>query len=381
VFSLIKLFIGRFEELDVELVLLALTSCGSNLRKDDPMRLKEVIKLVFEKANSYGANLDIVEGNARSKKKEENVWKTGGPKKDDSSRAFSRRVQFMLEMIISLKNNKLRDNLTEEAEHLSRLRSNLNQHLKKNRQVIEVLPDISWSDLLSPERKGRKWMIGSALAAPTTQEQEEKREKLKSLANVDLSDDLRILAQQHRMNTPARKAIFCILLSSQDYLEAFERLQRLQLKSKEDRDVVNVLIYCCEQEDAFNPFYGHLAHKFCSFDANFKFSFKIAFWDKAKELEETKSQSVKSREHKNVAHLLAHLLIENALTLTVLKPLDLMLSGASTKFFTQVFTSLFVSAEPSQILTTFGGIEDCNQRNNVKKLEKRYKASCFSTKN
>ncbi len=49
------------------------------------------------------------------------------------------------------------------------------------------------------------------------------------------------------MTTDARRAIFCILLSSEDYLDAFERIQKLKLKSQEERDIVSVMFYCCSQ--------------------------------------------------------------------------------------------------------------------------------------
>lgn len=49
------------------------------------------------------------------------------------------------------------------------------------------------------------------------------------------------------MNTEARRAIFTILLTSDDYLDAFEKIVKLKLKSKEERDIVNVLFYCCGQ--------------------------------------------------------------------------------------------------------------------------------------
>ena len=45
------------------------------------------------------------------------------------------------------------------------------------------------------------------------------------------SQELLDLASKMRMNTDSRKTIFCTLMSSNDYLDAFEKLVKLSLKS------------------------------------------------------------------------------------------------------------------------------------------------------
>ncbi len=55
------------------------------------------------------------------------------------------------------------------------------------------------------------------------------------------------LAAQQRMNTEVRKKIFCTIMGSADYLDAFERLLKLKLKAKQDREIVHVLVDCCLQ--------------------------------------------------------------------------------------------------------------------------------------
>lgn len=41
------------------------------------------------------------------------------------------------------------------------------------------------------------------------------------------------LAAAQRMNTDARRAIFCVLMSGEDYIDAFEKLLRLDLPGKQ----------------------------------------------------------------------------------------------------------------------------------------------------
>lgn len=44
--------------------------------------------------------------------------------------------------------------------------------------------------------------------------------------NLQYSTKILELAHKQRMNTDIRKNIFCVLMSSEDYLDAFEKLLR-----------------------------------------------------------------------------------------------------------------------------------------------------------
>lgn len=111
------------------------------------------------------------------------------------------------------------------------------------------------------------------------------------------------------MNTEVRRNIFCVIMTSEDYLDAFEKLIRfgiklictlvpeeatrrvasltgalpgrflkpsvgalcrMGLKDKQEREIVHVLMDCCLQEKSFNAFYAVLAEKFCSYDRRFQ---------------------------------------------------------------------------------------------------------------
>lgn len=55
------------------------------------------------------------------------------------------------------------------------------------------------------------------------------------------------LAAKQRMNTDARRAIFCIIMSGEDYIDAFEKLLRLELPGKQ----VGYLLFFREREFLF----------------------------------------------------------------------------------------------------------------------------------
>lgn len=42
-----------------------------------------------------------------------------------------------------------------------------------------------------------------------------------------------------------KKAIFQAIMSSDDYLHAFEQLMHLNLKKTQEREIVRILVNCC----------------------------------------------------------------------------------------------------------------------------------------
>lgn len=113
-----------------------------------------------------------------------------------------------------------------------------------------------------------------------------------------------------------KKAVFLAIMSSDDYLHAFEQLMHLNLKKTQEREIVRILVNCCQAEKNYNPFYEMLAIKLCSYDANFKYTFKYCLWDYLKDLERL--------EVKQIVHLskLFGRLMATELPLHFLKVLD-----------------------------------------------------------
>jgi hypothetical protein len=63
-------------------------------------------------------------------------------------------------------------------------------------------------------------------------------ENIENVANKidkDVAETQRMLqlAAAQRMNTDSRRAIFCIIMSGEDYIDAFEKLLRLELPGKQ----------------------------------------------------------------------------------------------------------------------------------------------------
>ena len=150
--------------------------------------------------------------------------------------------------------------------------------------------------------------------------------------------------------------MFCVLMSSGDYLDAFERLLKLNLKDKQERSIVHVLVHCCAQEKAHNPFYAHLAEKLCGMGHHFKFTFQLTFWDRLKLMkgDEDMSDPMPLRKVANLARLLAHLLVQFSMSLAILKVVEWdRLTDTEISFLRMVFLRVILDEDGGRAIAVF----------------------------
>lgn len=297
----------RLTEVDVSTILTVLQSCGMKIRADDPLAMKNFIQSVQNRVNelkaSCGDNQDNING---------------------------KRMEFMLETILDIKNNKKRPK-EDTAQH-----TRIKKWLQKLRVEDSLIRGLKWSKLLDSNKKGQWWLSGDIASATDTVE---------DVANtidkevLETQKMLQIAAAQ-RMNTDARRAIFCIIMSAEDYLDAFEKLLRLDLPGKQDREIIRVLVDCCLQEKVFNKYYTTLASKLCEHDKNHKFTLQFCLWDHFKDLE---SMPLTGSMH--LAKFVAEMVASFTLSLAVLKTVDLVdikqLTAKRTMYFRMLFEAIF----------------------------------------
>ena len=328
IYDFVRLFSTRLNEPDIELLLLLVTKCGSKMRSDDPNALRDIILLVQKSVARV----------RRSSK---------------SSEVRSARIDFMLDTIYDLKNNKTkhRRSHTEARETTTRLLKWL-LHIKKRHSSIEQALGVPLDDLMDAEVRGRWWVVGGRWvgrrrgknqSGPTLSTEEQEKMKEDPHANIRVGDidmdqdfssiddrgasgdpngiNMMALAQAKRMNTDVRRSIFLTIIGSSDYMDAFERVMKLGLREKQEREIVYVLLACCEDEPDYNPFYAHVAQKLCAGIPRFKFTFQLAFWDRFKLLA-GKEGDEHLEQYLNSAKLLAHLTVHFSLSLAVLKVVD-----------------------------------------------------------
>uniref|UniRef100_A0A3Q2QRU4 Nucleolar MIF4G domain-containing protein 1 n=1 Tax=Fundulus heteroclitus TaxID=8078 RepID=A0A3Q2QRU4_FUNHE len=323
IFDVLKLLVAAFTEKDIELVLFVLRTVGFGLRKDDALALKELIAEAQRKAGDAGAKF-----------------------------TDQTRVRFMLETMLALKNNDMRKIPGYDPEPVERLRKLQRTLIHGSASGSDLKLRVSLENILKAEQVGRWWIVGSSWSgAPMISKQDDPTSE-QTAAGGQFSQKVLELARKQRMNTEVRRNIFCVLMTSEDYLDAFEKLLRMGLKDKQEREIVHVLMDCCLQEKSFNAFYAVLGEKFCSQDRRFQMTFQFSLWDKFREL-----SNLPSGAFSNLVQLVTHFLQRKCLSLAILKVIEFgELDKPKVRFLRQVLTKLLKETEPEEIAGIFGRI-------------------------
>uniref|UniRef100_A0A671VVM2 Nucleolar MIF4G domain-containing protein 1 n=1 Tax=Sparus aurata TaxID=8175 RepID=A0A671VVM2_SPAAU len=323
IFDILKLLIGAFTEKDVELVLFMLRNVGFALRKDDPLALKELITEGQRKASGMGSKFQ------------------------DQT-----RVRFMLETMLALKNNDMRKIPGYDPEPVEKLRKLQRTLIQRIAGGSDMKLRVSLDNLLAAEQVGRWWIVGSSWSGAPMINKEGNETSKHSTAEGQFSAKVLDLARKQRMNTEVRRNIFCVIMTSEDYLDAFEKLLRMGLKDKQEREIVHVLMDCCLQEKTFNAYYAVLGEKFCSQDRRFQMTFQFNLWDKFREL-----SNLSSSTFNNLVQLVTRFLQRKCLSLSILKAIEFgELDKPTVRFLRQVLTKLLKETDPEDLASIFGRI-------------------------
>ncbi|XP_060104043.1 nucleolar MIF4G domain-containing protein 1 [Heteronotia binoei] len=324
IFDILKKLVSTFSEQDIELILLLLKNVGFSLRKDDALALKELITETQKKANAVGKQFQ------------------------DQS-----RVCFMLETMLALKNNDMRKIPGYDPEPVEKLRKLQRTLIHNSGSGKEAQLRVSLESLLSADQVGRWWIVGSSWSgAPMIDSSSNKTQHI--LPTGKVSSKILELARKQRMNTDIRKNIFCILMTSEDFLDAFEKLLKLGLKDQQEREIVHVLIDCCLQEKTYNPFYAYLSAKFCEYDRRFQMTFQFSMWDKIRDL-----GNLSNTAFSNLVNLLAHLLKTKSVSLAVFKVIEFSeLDKPKVHFLRRALSTLFLKTDPEELCSIFGKLAE-----------------------
>ncbi|EOY10529.1 MIF4G domain and MA3 domain-containing protein isoform 1 [Theobroma cacao] len=297
----------RLTEIDVSTILTILQCCGMKIRGDDPATMKNFILSVQNRVSELKASSG-----------------------DGQGKINGRRMEFMLETICDIKNNKKRPK-EDTVQH-----TRIKKWLQKLKVEDILIRGLKWSKLLDPEKKGQWWLSGDMVSATNDVEEVASRIDKEALEAQKMLE----LAAAQRMNTDGRRAIFCIIMSGEDYIDAFEKLLRLDLPGKQDRDIMRVLVECCLQEKVFNKYYTVLAAKLCEHDKNHKFTLQFCLWDHFKELD-----SMPLIRSMHLAKFIAEMVASFTLSLAVLKTVEWsdpqMLSSKRVMHFRMLFEAIF----------------------------------------
>lgn len=206
----------------------------------------------------------------------------------------SNRLKILIEILSDIKNNKKKQNSAEERlKFLKNWLKNsvIKQTGIKDNEISTNFEEISkgkWRDLLTPafEKQTKK----------------------------TFSSEIEALAREQKMNTESRKQIFCLIMTAEDYMDAFAKLSNLK---KQERDIVRVIITCVGQESIYNKFYSLLAGQLCTSKNSYKYSFQYALWDNLKEFSEFSIRKIS-----NTSKFFADLILDGNLNLSIIKAVN-----------------------------------------------------------
>ncbi|KAM0733548.1 Nucleolar MIF4G domain-containing protein 1 [Formica fusca] len=314
-YQILEKLVEKFTEKEIELILLILRTVGFQLRKDDPIALKELILNLQQKANN--ATLE------------------------------NSRVKFMLDVLLALKNNNMSKIPQYDPSRIEHLKKILKNFIHKGNSVTQF--NVTLEDLLEVDERGKWWIIGSAWSglkdiAKFEKSSEDKKRKY--------GEKILELAQKQRMNTDIRRDIFCVLMTAEDYLDAFEKIHHLGLKNQQQREVIYVILNCCIQEKKFNPYYAVLAQRLCDSDRKYQLTIQYALWDKLKILEDLNTKQLT-----NLAKFLTHLFLGKGLPLSVLKVVQFIeLDKLTMRLIRQIMLGILLHENEEACLEVFGRI-------------------------
>lgn len=272
---------SELTEKNVDLILVVLKSVGFSLRKDDPLAMKGFLLTVQKQIN-----------------KTSNV--------EDRS-----RMKYMLDILLTIKNNNVSKLSDFDPAHHDHLKKVLKSVLRSGNSIVPLR--IGLEDLLKAEERGRWWLIGSAW----TNVAETEKVKSETVPREEFSAKLLALAKKQKMNTENRRNLFCILMSAEDYQDAFEKVLKLGLRGQQEREIPLVIVHCLLQEKNYNPYYAHVADQLCVSNRRHQMSLQCALWDRFRALEKLSASQVSL-----LAKFLAQLLLAGSLPISVLKVVE-----------------------------------------------------------
>ena len=380
---------SRFDEADVELLLLALTHAGFALRSDDPSSLRDVLRAVqshvtaaphLAPTTSSGGKQAPAESTSTLTALASRFTEVSAATQLPAPQPSISRIAVMGELLLDLKNNRKRADVEQLLERGAALRKWVSRLASRTPGAAEGATErvvrASWSDIVAIPERGRWWLVGASWAGRAAAGASSAAASAIRLPGASVTAvggdastagyteaERRLLdvAVSMRMNTVHRRSAFVALMGADDADDALERLLRLGLRGAAEREIVRVLLDCAGQEAAYNPFYAAVGAGLCAYHPRFKFTFQLAFWDIFKTLDS--GTTTTSRRVYNLARLLAALIGGFALSIAVLKPLDFVRAGRlSALFIKAVMTAVLLdvrdTADSTALFSRLGAPPD-----------------------
>jgi nucleolar MIF4G domain-containing protein 1 len=164
---------------------------------------------------------------------------------------------------------------------------------------------VSWKDLMSIKTSGRWWIIGNAWK-PISKNEEPKEASEQSIRLLKL-------AIKFKMNSKLRRRIFISIMGAKNPTNAVKRLEKINLESKQEREIVRILFKMLMKSKCYNPFFSYLLQKLCNY-RYYRFTIQVAIWNQIKGL-----SNISMNEIGSFGNTIGHLIATLSIPLTCLR--------------------------------------------------------------
>ena len=305
IYEILEKLCSKLTEKRIECILLVLKSIGFILRKDDPVALKEFILKAQKMLNS-----NELESNTR--------------------------ITYMLDVLMAIKNNNVTKIPQYDATIVDHFRKLLKQFVRPGKYVTTLA--LTLDDLLNAEERGKWWLVGSAWSGNDGQDKNKKSDFQEETTNDEHRNKIMALAKKQRMNTDAKRNVFYVLMTAEDYVDAFEKILS---STNDERTIISVILHCCLSEKEYNEYYSVLAQKFCEHNRKYLLAIQFAVWDKIKELDNLNVKHIN-----NLSRFLIFLIENDNLPLSVLKVVEFaQIEKSALRLVRQVMLGLLLTKD------------------------------------
>jgi nucleolar MIF4G domain-containing protein 1 len=308
---LIILINKEFNEQNIELIHKIISLSGFKLRNDDPNQVRETFSEI--------------------------------QKKTDLILTKNKRLEFLLEMIKDIKNNKKSLSQKENIERFNNILKTINKIKEEFNIKTENQIRITYDDIVNSKLRGRWWITGASWKGRDNVVDTVYK---KTLENVK-TKEIKILekkALEMNFKTDLKKTVFFIIMSSEDYLDAFQQLLKIDI-NKNDLNVSQVLVQCCLKEKNYNPFYSLLMNHICNINNRITQTLKKLILTTMSTIEKLKMSEII-----NFSKLFSNFISNEIFTLSVFKNYDFRtIQNNEIIFFRLFFISLFISNDGNKL--------------------------------
>ncbi|KHO01102.1 nuclear protein [Metarhizium album ARSEF 1941] len=331
-FDYMEKLLDNLSELNVELLLKVCRMAGRLLRRDDPQALKHVSNVLISAVHNVGYT---------------NV---------------SARTKFMVETIQDLKNSKPRARGTDSSivsEHVLRMKKRLGELKSQSKRLDGLAPmGIGLKDTESVDKHGEWWLVGASV--PTYRDAEERAQMISQAVSHDqdatddedmdfILPDYPSKARAQGLYTGAQIAVFTAIMSGLDSEHGYRQFVDLKLRKDEQLEITKVLVQCVGSEPDYNEYYALLGEQACA-NSRIRFAFQDRMWKIFRSLGEslfsegseveasTEGEKLKNGHRLgNIARFYASLVAKGALSISILKPINLSELNTWSSLFVELF--------------------------------------------